>query len=220
MKFEKLSENKIRITLTINDLKDKDIDFHDFMSNPLETQDLFLDILKEANEQIGFNTSDYKVKIEALAMIDGDFVVNVTRVSDSDRNSIPTTTISTNSPKKRFTVRRKTVSPKSNQVVYKFDSFDDYCSFIQYLSQNNLCNAYVVAKKITLYTYENSYYLILINVNENYQNKLNFYSSIIEFGKYISNSTLFVSKLQECGKIVVKHNAIKTSLKHFESINK
>ena len=54
MKFEKLSENKIKITLTSQDLKDKNIDFHSFMSNPLEKQDLFLDILEEAEEEIGF----------------------------------------------------------------------------------------------------------------------------------------------------------------------
>ncbi len=45
MKFEKLSENKIKITLTSQDLKDKNIDFHSFMSNTLEKQDLFWDIL-------------------------------------------------------------------------------------------------------------------------------------------------------------------------------
>ena len=82
MKFEKLSENKIRITLTPGDFEEKHIDFQDFMSNPLESQDLFLDILEEAKSQIGFNTSDYRVKIEALAMIDGDFVVNVTRARE------------------------------------------------------------------------------------------------------------------------------------------
>ena len=58
MKFEKLSENKIRITLTPGDFEEKHIDFQDFMSNPLESQDLFLDILEEAKSQIGFNTSD------------------------------------------------------------------------------------------------------------------------------------------------------------------
>ena len=67
MKFEKLSENKIKITLTSQDLKDKNIDFHSFMSNPLEKQDLFLDILEEAEEEIGFEFKDYPVRIEALA---------------------------------------------------------------------------------------------------------------------------------------------------------
>ena len=32
--------------------KDKNIDFHSFMSNPLEKQDLFLDILEEAEEEM------------------------------------------------------------------------------------------------------------------------------------------------------------------------
>ena len=44
MKFEKLSENKLRITLNIRDLADKDIDYHSFMSNSVDTQKLFLDI--------------------------------------------------------------------------------------------------------------------------------------------------------------------------------
>ena len=208
MKFEKISENKIRITLTVNDLKEKDINFHDFMSNPIETQDLFLDMLEQAKEQIGFNTTDYKVKIEALAMIDGNFVVNVTRLSETEK-------ISTNPQKKKFKVRRKTIAPKSEHAVYKFDSFDDYCYFIQYLSKNNLSNVYSIAKKIITYTYQNGYYLVFNDINTNYENLVKFYSSITEFGTYINNSSLFISKLQECGKVVINNNALKTSLKHF-----
>lgn len=215
MKFEKLSENKIRITLTINDLKDKDIDFHDFMSNPLESQDLFLDILKEAKEKIGFNTTDYKVKIEALAMIDGDFIVNITRMLEGEKD------LSTPIPsKKKFKVRRKSIAPKSNQAVYKFDSFDDYCYFVQFLSQSGLDDSYLIAKRCVVYMYESAYYLIFNNINEKYSNILKFYSSITEFGTYINNSTLFISKLYECGKIVIKNNALKISLSHFQKIEK
>lgn len=210
MKFEKLSENKLRITLTVNDLKDKDIDFHDFMSNPLETQDLFLDILKEAQEKVGFSVTDYRVKIEALAMIDGDFIVNITRISETEKNNSIAS-----SPKKKFKVRRKTVVPKSEQAVYKFDCFDDYYYFIQYLSQNNLSNAHLIAKKIVAYIYKNEYYLIFNDINYTYKKLLTFFSSVTEFGTYISNSSLFISKLQECGKIIIKNNALKTSLKHF-----
>ena len=48
MKFEKLNENKIRITLTIQDLAEKEIDFHVFMSNSAEAQDVLLDMLEQA----------------------------------------------------------------------------------------------------------------------------------------------------------------------------
>ena len=70
MKFEKLTENKIRITLNIEDLEEKNIDFHSFMSSSLESQDLFLDMLEKAEKEIGFITKDYKLIIEAIATSD------------------------------------------------------------------------------------------------------------------------------------------------------
>lgn len=85
MKFEKLNEDKIRITLSSQDLVEKDIDFHSFMSNSIKSQDLFLDILEEAEKKVGFVTKDYKVRIEALAMNDGDFIFTVTRFSRKQR---------------------------------------------------------------------------------------------------------------------------------------
>ena len=85
MKFEKLNENKIRITLSTQDLIEKDIDFRSFMSNSIKSQDLFLDILEEAEKKVGFVTKDYKVRIEALAMNDGDFIFTVTRLVERNQ---------------------------------------------------------------------------------------------------------------------------------------
>ena len=214
MKFEKLSENKIRITLDLNDLKEKDISFHDFMASPIESQDLFLDILEEVNEKFGFSTKNYKVKIEALAMIDGDFVVNITRLLDSE-NENPVHSFS----KKKVKVKRKSINTNSNQLIYKFDSFDDYCYFIQFLSKSELSNSYLIAKQIVIYVYKNEYYIIFNNINENYKYIAKFYSAITEFGTYINNSNLFYSKLKEFGKIAFKNNALKTSLNYFNKIN-
>ena len=79
MRFEKLSNDKIRIILDLQDLEDNDIDYQSFMSNSSDSQKLFMEILDEAEEQIGFITKDYKLMIEALATIDGDFIITVTR---------------------------------------------------------------------------------------------------------------------------------------------
>ena len=76
MKFEKLTENKIRITLNIKDLEKENIDFHSFMSSSLETQDLFLDMLEKAEKEIGFITKDYKLIIEAIATSDRKLYFN------------------------------------------------------------------------------------------------------------------------------------------------
>ena len=85
MRFEKLNDDKIRITLSHEELIKKHIDFHSFMSNSLESQDLFFDMLQEAEKEIGFVTKDYLIRIEALAMASGDFVLTITR-------SLPETT--------------------------------------------------------------------------------------------------------------------------------
>ncbi len=55
------------------------------MSNSIKSQDLFLDILEEAEKKVGFVTKDYKVRIEALAMNDGDFIFTVTRLVERNQ---------------------------------------------------------------------------------------------------------------------------------------
>lgn len=67
MKIEKLNDDKIRIILNIEDLEKNDIDFHSFMSNSIESQELFLDMLDKAEEEVGFTTDNYKIMIEAIA---------------------------------------------------------------------------------------------------------------------------------------------------------
>ena len=70
MKIEKLDENKIRITLNMDDLNEHDIDYHTFMSNSIETQSIFLDMLNTAEREVGFNTDDCRIMIEAVALKD------------------------------------------------------------------------------------------------------------------------------------------------------
>lgn len=76
MQIEKITENKIRITLNIHDLEEKNIDLHSFMSNSIESQDLFYDMLDKAEKEIGFKTKDYKLIIEALAVPERKFYFN------------------------------------------------------------------------------------------------------------------------------------------------
>lgn len=200
MKFEKISEDKIRITLTSKDLQDKSIDLHTFMANPIESQELFLDMLDEAEERVGFNVKDYNLRIEAVVMSDESFILTITRVN-APKVAVPKI-------KKKFTGRRKKTDINSSHAIYCFNTFDDYCNFLDaiHTCSNSIHN---IAKSAVLYKYRNSYYLVLSNINLNNPNKLIFYSYITEFAKYTNNSDLFVCKLKEVGNIVIKNNALK-----------
>lgn len=211
MKFEKLSENKIRITLSMRDLEEKDISFHDFMSNSLESQDLFLDMLEEAEEQIGFETRDCKVKIEALAMTENDFVLTITKiVPDTAKKHLYA------SPKKKPKIKRKTAKLDTSNLIYKFMSFDDYCNYVEYLLHNKLSDASKVAEKSFVYLYNDAYYLVLHNLNTEYKQITKFYTSITEFGSYVSEPDLFIHRLYESGKLFIKNNAFKKSFLHYK----
>lgn len=76
MRIEKLDDNKIRIILNLEDLKEKNIDFHSFMANSIESQTIFLDMLEIAEKEVGFVTRDHKLMIEAIATSDRQFYLN------------------------------------------------------------------------------------------------------------------------------------------------
>ncbi|MCI8392603.1 MAG: adaptor protein MecA [Clostridia bacterium] len=80
MKIEKLNENKIRITLNLEDLNERDIDFHSFMSNSIESQSIFLDMLDKADREVGFNTDDCRIMIEALALKDRELYFDYNQI--------------------------------------------------------------------------------------------------------------------------------------------
>lgn len=206
MKFEKLNENKIRITLTIQDLAEKEIDFHVFMSNSAEAQDVLLDMLEQAKKETGFDPEDYNLKVEALVMADTNFIFTITKLPPEEKSKIS---------KRKFTVKRKNIVPSSTQAVYCFSSFDDFNDFLVFLSKNTLLNYKKLAKSITLYEYKEKYYLLMNNINTEFINKIKFYTCITEFAKCVTNSKVFASKLKECGTLIMKNNALEIGFKHF-----
>lgn len=205
MRFEKLNEDKIRITLSNEDLIKKDIDFHNFMSNSIESQDLFLDMLEEAEREIGFVTKDYLIRIEALAMAGGDFILTVTRsLPEKIKNSV----------RKKVHIKRKNIKLNSSYFIYCFDTFDDYCSFIEFFNKSSF-KATNLASSILLYEYKDAYYLSINDINFDYPNLKKLFSCITEFANFVNNSEVFASKLAESGNLVMRHNAIRTGIKHF-----
>lgn len=200
MQFEKLSENKIRITLNLKDLEEKHIDFHSFMSNPIASQDLFFDMLKEAENKIGFVTENYQIRIEALAMSSGDFIITVTR-------ALPNDNLNKSPLKKKLKVKRKFLDVESPNAVYSFENYEDFYIFMKSI-KNQSINIKNISKNINLYEYNNTYYLVLNNINNTNLTFKKFCALIVEFGTYVNNSDLFIRKIFENGNIIIKNSAI------------
>lgn len=202
MKIEKITDNKIRIILNLDDLKSKNIDLHSFMSNSIESQSLFIDMLNEAEKTVGFYVKDAKVLIEAIASSEGLFIFTITKVEED------------NPARRTIRIKRK-LSTNYKKAIYKFNSFDEFCSFCTYLKHSNFYNLTTFVRNNSLYVYNEKYYLILSDINEKNTSIKGLFAIISEFAKCINHSEDFESKLVEYGKPIMKRNAIKRCTKYF-----
>jgi len=208
MKIEKLTENKIRITLNMEDLTENNIDFHSFMANSIESQDIFLNLLDKAEKEVGFNTDDCRIMIEALALKDGHFVLTITKFEHNEEKVLP--------KKKNLHIKRKSPSINFEKTIYSFESFDafcDFCTFLKNVLEENQIKAF--AKSSDLYEYNSNYYLVFTAINTSSPSLNYICSAITEFAHFVNSSELFERKLKEYGKLIIQSSAISTCMEHF-----
>lgn len=206
MKIEKLTENKIRIILNLEDLSAKNIDIKSLMTNSDESQSFMIDILNEAEKEVGFVTSDCKIMIEALGSSDGHFVFTITKFVQEDEKE---------SKKKKVNAKRKTTNLNYDTAVYSFASFDEFCEFCIFLNNSSKDYLSKIANNTSLYLYNDTYYLVISKINKDFKFLSSFYAVISEFAKLINHSDKFESKLVEHGKCIIKKNALKTGIEYF-----
>lgn len=196
MKLEKITDNKIQITLNRDDLNKNNINVHSFMSNSLQSQDLFYLILDKAEKELGFYTDNYKLIIEAISTYDEIFILTITRiVKDSSCN------------KKNVKAKRKTFKTDENILIYKFDSFDNFCELSNYifLTKPNLISS---LKNSKLFLYNSVFYFIINPLEIKLSLIKNLHYIFLEFSEYINSSKLFEYKLNEYGKLLISNDAI------------
>ena len=211
MKIEKLTENKIRVIINSNDLTENNIDFNSLINRSSETQTLFLKILEKAEKEVDFNTDGYKLLIEVFSSIDEPLVFTITKYEckNFEYNCFDTR------KKRKVFAKKKTINFSNKQIVYSFNSFDEFCDFCNCINTIENFKTKEFSKDISLFLYNDTYYLIAKNVNINYKFINLFYSIASEFGKLLSQSKNFENKLYEHGELIMKKNAIDIGIKYF-----
>ena len=205
MKIEKLTENKIRVVIHMSELPMENSDINSIMLNAMESQELFLDILKRAEKEVSFFTDGCKLLIEAFSSLEDAFVFTITKY-------LP------NPPDKKVckpTVKRKSFTSTYKYVVCCFEDFDSFCEFCNAIKNLHKINNDKLIQNSSLYLWENSYYLVLKNIDKKSENSFLLYSILSEFTRFISFSNNFESKLLEYGQTIMKKNAIVNGIKFF-----
>ena len=200
MKIEKLTDNKIRIIMNIQDIENNTNDIHTFFDNIMNSQNLFLDILQKAEKEVDFHTEGCKLLIEAFSTLEDVIVFTITKYSSNE---------------KKLTVKRKTNTPTFENAIYEFENFDYFCNFCSSISKIENLNIEKLAKKILLYNYQNKFFLVFKDINFKDKYIYKFFNILSEFAKFQNFSANFEYKLAEHAKIYMKNNAILKGIQYF-----
>ena len=198
MRFEKISENKLKIVLSNDELPNSN-NLDNFMKNSEEAKNSFIRLLDEAKIAVGFNADDYKIKVDAKAMMNGDYVFIVTRLIRLKHGH----RVVTHKPVVKEDINN------SKTAIYRFEKFDDFCNFCEYLKLNKINYINNLCVSNSLYKYGDFYYLCFNSINPNYKKIAMFYTSITEFSNFFSSKDMFVATMEEHGKVILESNAIK-----------
>ena len=174
MKIEKLTENKIRIILKKEDFKDKEININQVLLEEPESQKLFLEILTRAEKEVDFDTTGYKLLIEADIQNSDTFIFTITKYLEKESTN-------TQVHKKVLTIRKKSQLFNTSTLIYNFANFEDFCEFCDFIHTNNTLNMKTLYKSAILYFFNNTYYLVIDKINLSNSSISVLHSSLLEF---------------------------------------
>ena len=195
MKFEKITDVKIKIILSLQDMELNNVSAENILSNSASSQKLLQNILLEAEKKIGFKTDDSKLLVEAIMSPDMECIYTITKLNQNQINL-----------------------EKNNDIfIFKFNSFDDFVALCNFLNSFSFLCLKDLSKNFSLIYYNNTYYLKFIKTKE-FSVALDFIKIFFdEFGENVSNSSNIDGFLSEYGKVIFSRDAITKCLYSFNN---
>ncbi len=192
MKVEKINNNKAMIVMTLAELAKRKITLKDIKEGAENVQDLFFEILEDANIIEDFAVDSSSLFVEVATSGDDIFMITVTKA-----DCIPDATSLNKLPK----AGRVSYTVSSN--IYSFSSLNDLYSFCKKVLDEDL---YIGIN--SLYELNGKYFLLFSNATIKKSNFVKTFSVISEYAdKYFAKQT---TAFLEYAKLVLAKNAIQT----------
>lgn len=173
----------------MDDLQERNIDLQSFIYNSPESQDLFWDMMQEAEKEYGFDIDESMIYVEASSSGPGMFTLIVTK-SDSILDA--QTTAKPKAKTKSIKLKRKSVDINTPKVLYTFKTFDDICDFCKTID----CS---ILAENTLYELNNEFYLETSDMP---------FKHILDFACIVRYTNTLIGTINEYGTIICATDAL------------
>lgn len=211
MKVEKINENKIKITLTFEELEGREISIKDLEKDTSIAKNLFLDLIEESNLEDDFIIDDSQLFIEACYDNNNLFIVTITKIDNIPE--LKKYAALETKPKKSYT--KKNVNNNIIKQNYKVDS--NIYSFSSLDLILELCNILKKEKmfcgKNSLYKYNNTYFLIFSPSTIKNPKFLKTFVPISEFCTDYYSQDIFSTSIKEKSQLIFINNALQQLIK-------
>jgi adapter protein MecA 1/2 len=208
MKIEKVSENMIKVTISLNDLEERNIDLSALNYNSPAAQELFWDMMEQAEAQYGFNVADSQLIIEPSPDSDDGVIITITRVDEEGDFESIQKYIRSKLKKSDLKVKKKSRKVCSTSSIYSFHSIDDIAMLGKRLEN-------IYSGESTLYKCRSTYYLVLSRNNICIEDMRMFDLLLDEHGKKVPNTSFIEGYLNEYGEKMIDSEALEVLGKYF-----
>ncbi|MFN2745563.1 MULTISPECIES: genetic competence negative regulator [Bacillus] len=194
MRLERLNYNKIKIFLTLDDLTDRGLTKEDLWKDSFKVQQLFKDMMNEANTELGFEANG-PIAVEVYSLQAQGMVIIVTKNQETDEDD--------NEYDEDY-IEMQVKLGESVDIIYEFQTFEHLIELSKNLDRIGIQGG-------TVYHYENRYFLSLDDFDSRSVDGV--ISILAEYG---SPTTLTIYRLQEYGNKIMENNAVQTIQTYFK----
>ena len=189
MEILMISESKLKVMLTSEDLGQFSLSAKDLDYNNTETKRMFWDVLGRAKQSVGFDTDGHRVLVQLYPSRDGGCEMFITRLGEVCRTACEGEgdgdTISVISQEKPQKVRQKKNAPMPNVTAFGFDTMERMLTVCRRL----VCMEYKGESEAYLGD-DRRCYLFLSDIDTSAYLPLDEYSFIGEYGTQENVSAL------------------------------
>lgn len=215
MKIERISENQLKLTLTKDDLKERDIQLEDLITPSEKTQKLFHDIMEQALDESDFISENTPLMVEAVpAGADGIMII-VTKVSNKDKNGKTGGNLLGQAQemrrwkKKPMDTMEHGAEQNSDILIYSFPALDDVINVSLRLDGK-------FKGESAVYKNENKYFLVLQGDTYTAEESSEELELVLkEYGQKHISTPLAKYYLLEHGETIIGDKAVKALAKTF-----
>ena len=194
MKFKRISENKIQVIISKDDLDKKEVQKWDLMPNSQNAQELFQEMLEQAYDECGFEVDpETQLMVEAYPMTIDSLIVTLTKVNKLDKSFFQS--FIEEDIFEDYDEFDEFIDIESEELIYQFSDLEDVIELTAQIFM-------LYYGKSDLYKFQGSYYLVIKNPEKILE------STIGTIGEYGNVARFHDCLLSERAQLIIKDDAI------------